>query len=225
MYFYIVATPIGNLSDMSERAKVTLASVHTILCEDTRVTRKLLDAYGIKTRVLSYHQHSGPPKVKQIFELIDQGYNLALVTDAGTPAISDPGGKLVEALVLHYGDRLSIVPIPGSSAVITALSIAGVPVDRFVFLGFPPQKNGRKAYFDRLASFDMTMVFYESTHRILKTLAEINARFPDRPLVVCRELTKLHETIYRGTALQVTERLKSTSIKGEFVIVISPLSS
>ncbi len=218
--FYIVATPIGNLSDVSERAKATLASVHTVLCEDTRVTRKLLDAYEIKTNVLSYHQHSDQPKVKQIFALIDQGHDLALVTDAGTPTISDPGGMLIEALVKHYGDALTIIPIPGPSAVIAALSVAGVPADRFVFLGFPPHKKGRKAYFDKLALYDLTIVFYESTHRILKTLLEISERFPNRPLVVCRELTKLHETIYRGTASQVTEQLKSTSVKGEFVIVL-----
>ncbi len=220
MHFYVVATPIGNLNDISERAKATLASVHTVLCEDTRVTRKLLDAYGIKTNVLSYHQHSGSPKVKQVIELLKVGHDLALVTDAGTPTISDPGGQLVEALAKQFGNELRIVPIPGASAVIAALSVAGVPADRFVFLGFPPHKKGRERYFDDLASFEMTIVFYESTHRILKTLAELHDRFPQRPLVVCRELTKLHETIYRGTASEVTKQLESSSIKGEFVIVL-----
>lgn len=171
-------------------------------------------------RVLSYHQHSGQLQLNKVFALIDQGHDLALVTDAGTPAISDPGAILIEALVKRYGERLAIVPIPGPSAVTAALSIAGRSADRFVFLGFPPHKKGRKAFFDRLGDFDMTVVFYESTHRILKALEEIHTRFPDRKLVVCRELTKLHETIYRGTAIEVTERLKSTSIKGEFVIVL-----
>jgi len=218
--FYVVATPIGNLKDLSERAKTTLASVHTILCEDTRVTKRLLDAYGIKTQTLSYHQHSNLLKINKISALLEQGHDLALVTDAGTPAISDPGGLLVQLLLKQFGNALTIVPIPGSCAVTTALSAAGFSADRFTFLGFPPQKNGRKKYFDELASFPHTVVFYESTHRILKTLAEIDVRLPDRPLVVCRELTKLYETIYRGTATQVTEQLQSSSIKGEFVIIL-----
>lgn len=217
---YVVGTPIGNLSDVSERAKATLASVQTVLCEDTRVTKKLLDAYQIKVPVLSYHQHSDHAKTQKIFDLFDQGYDVALVTDAGTPTISDPGGKLVAELVKHFGKKITIVPIPGASAVVTALSVAGVPADEFVFLGFPPHKKGRKTFFDRLSMFEMTIVFYESTHRIIKTLAEIHERLPDRPLVVCRELTKLYETIYRGTANEVTDQLKSTSIKGEFVIIL-----
>lgn len=217
---FLVATPIGNLSDISERAKATLVSVQTILCEDTRVTKKLLDAYSIKTPVLSYHQHSGQLKTNQIFALLDAGHDLALVTDAGTPAISDPGGLLIQALVKHYGHALSIAPIPGPSAVTAALSVAGVSADRFVFLGFPPHKKGRKTFFDELAQFHMTVVFYESTHRILKALEEIHERYPEKPLVVCRELTKLYETIYRGTAQEVTVALNSSSIKGEFVIVL-----
>lgn len=220
MTLFVVATPIGNLKDLSERAKATLASVHTVLCEDTRVTRKLLDGYEIITNVLSYHQHSGQSKIKHIIELLDQGHDLALVTDAGTPVISDPGGVLIETLVKHYGDALRIVPIPGPSAVTTALSIAGLPADRFVFLGFPPHKKGRKIFFDELVEYKMIVVFYESTHRILKTLEEIYTRIPSRKLVVCRELTKLHETIYRGTASEVTKQLKSASIKGEYVIIL-----
>lgn len=220
---FVVATPIGNLQDMSERAKATLASVHTIFCEDTRVTGKLLSAYGITTKTASYHQHSGQSKVKKIIELIEEGNDLALVTDAGTPAISDPGGKLVEALVQHFGVDLNIVPIPGPSAIIAALSIAGVSGDEFQFLGFPPHKKGRTAFFDRLTAIKCTTLLYESTHRIFKTLDQIQERCPDRALVVCRELTKLHETIYRGTAEEVTTQLKSTSIKGEFVIVLAPL--
>mgnify|MGYP001585335008 CR=1 FL=1 len=220
MTLYVVATPIGNLKDISERAKTTLASVHTVLCEDTRVTRKLLDAYEIKINVLSYHQHSGAPKISQVIGLLEQGHDIALVTDAGTPSISDPGGQLVETLVATFGDRLRVVPIPGPSAVIAALSVSGVSADRFTFLGFPPNKKGRQIFFDRLAEIETTIVFYESTHRILKTLVEIDKRFPNRRLVVCRELTKLHETIYRGTPSEVTKHLESSSIKGEFVIVM-----
>ncbi len=217
---YVIATPIGHLSDMSERAKATLASVDVVLCEDTRVTRKLLDAYMIDVETMSYHQHSASSKVSKVVDMIEAGKNLALVTDAGTPSISDPGGKLIEELVAHFGDALKIVPIPGPSAIITLLSVAGFPCDEFLFLGFPPNKKGRQTYFDRVAAIESTVIFYESTHRILKTLDEIHARCPDRPIVVGRELTKMYETIYRGTASSVTDQLKATSIKGEFVLVL-----
>ena len=220
MTLYIVATPIGNLRDMSERAKATLASVHVVLCEDTRVTGRLLNAHDITTEMMSYHQHSGQMKTKKIIDLLDGGKDLALVTDAGTPAISDPGGKLVQALVANFGEQLSIVPIPGASAVTAALSASGFPSDQFVFMGFPPHKKGRESYFDRVAAQDMTVAFYESTHRIMKTMESLGQRIGDRPIVVARELTKLHETIYRGTAQEVTEQLESTSIKGEFVVIL-----
>ncbi len=219
---YIVATPIGNLEDISERAKTTLASVDIVLCEDTRVTSKLLKAFDIQVKTMSYHQHSGGMKVKKIAELIEAGSDLALVTDAGTPGISDPGGKLVEQLIGRFPE-LEIVPIPGASAAITALSVSGFPSDEFVFLGFPPHKKGRQTFFNRIVDMKSTIVFYESTHRIMKTMSEIEQRMPDRLLMVGRELTKLHETIYRGTASEVTKSLESTSIKGEFVIVIRSL--
>ncbi len=230
---FVVATPIGNLSDLSERAKATLACVHTILCEDTRVTGKLLSHYGIKTPTMSYHQHSGDDKTKKILEMLEQEHDLALVTDAGTPGISDPGGKLIATILKRSEEsghnishlRKIVTPIPGPSALITALSVAGVPADEFVFLGFPPNKKGRQTYFDRLATIESTAIIYESTHRIFKSLEEINKRTPQRHLVVCRELTKLHETIYRGTAAEVTSALTSTSIKGEFVIVLAPIVS
>lgn len=218
---FIVATPIGNLKDISERALSTLSSVDLILCEDTRVTKKLLNAYKIETEVMSYHHHSGQSKTKKIFELIEEGKDLALVTDAGTPGISDPGGRLIEELVDKFGDEIVISPLPGASAAISALSICGFPTDNFAFLGFPPHKKGRQTYFNKLSEMNITAVFFESTHRIFKTLDEIDARMPNRKLMVARELTKLHETIYRGTASEVTEKLKSTSIKGEFTIVIN----
>jgi len=177
----------------------------------------------LKTPMLSYHQHSGQSKSAKIIELLESGHNLALVTDAGTPAISDPGGRLIEELVAHFDQKLSIIPIPGPSAIISALSIAGVPADEFVFLGFPPHKKGRQMFFDRLVQMSSTVGLYESTHRILKTLEEIRIRMPDRQLIVCRELTKMHETTYRGTAQQVTDQLNASSIKGEFVIILAPL--
>ncbi len=223
MTLYIVATPIGNLQDVSERAKATLASVHTILCEDTRVTGKLLSVHEIDTQMMSYHQHSGQMKTKKIIDLLEAGHDLALVTDAGTPAISDPGGKLVEALISHFGDEITIIPIPGASAVVAALSASGFPSDEFLFMGFPPHKKGRETYFDRVASLEMTVVFYESTHRIMKAMSSLAERIGDRPIVVARELTKMYETIYRGTVTEVTAQLESTSIKGEFVVIIRAL--
>jgi 16S rRNA (cytidine1402-2'-O)-methyltransferase len=216
---YIVATPIGNLGDISDRAKETLATVSMILCEDTRVTGKLLSRYGLQTPMMTYHQHSSHTITKRVLDLLEDNKDLALVTDAGTPGINDPGGKLVEAVAGHC----KITPIPGACALIAALCVAGVPADEFVYLGFPPNKKGRASFFDRLCAITSTGIIYESTHRILKTLEEIHMRVPSRHLIVCRELTKLHETIYRGTAAEVTAALNSTSIKGEFVIVLAPL--
>lgn len=223
MPLFIVATPIGNLQDLTERARQTLVSSDMILCEDTRVTQKLLRHLGIEKPLLSYHQHSRSYRIEDIFRLLEDGKQLALVTDAGTPGINDPGGKLVEKIVERFGNTVSIVPIPGPNACVTALSASGFPADEFLFLGFPPHKKGRTAFFDRVAVTPSTVVFYESTHRIQKTLAELQKKINDRKIVVCRELTKLHETIYRGTVKEVTEQLKSTSIKGEFVIVIRAL--
>ena len=220
---FVVATPIGNLSDLSERAKDTLVSVDVVLCEDTRVTKKLLTHFNIAVPTLSYHQHSAQTKTTKIFDLFEEGKSLALVTDAGTPGISDPGGKLIQDLVEHFGEGLKIVPIPGVSAIATILSVAGFPADEFLFLGFPPHKKGRQTYFDRVAATDSTVIFYESTHRILKTLDELAKRSPEREIVVGRELTKMYETIYRGTALNVMKQLATTSIKGEFVVVLRSL--
>jgi len=222
---YIIATPIGNLSDISTRALSTLAEVDFVLCEDTRVTKKLLNSYEIDTPTISYHQHSKPKKVKEIIGLLEEGKTLALVTDAGTPGISDPGGKLVEEVVVHFGDELKIVPIPGPSAVMTALSASGFPADRFVFLGFPPHKKGRNKFFDMMALQGHTTIIFESTHRIIKTLNEIDKRLPNKKIIVGRELTKIYETIYRGTTSKVINQIEDSSKKGEFVIVISNLEA
>ncbi len=215
---YVVATPIGNLSDVTARSKEILSTVDAILCEDTRVTSKLLASLAIKKTLIAYHQHSDDVRVDEILARLAKGQSLALVTDAGTPGISDPGGKLVHSIVIGLPD-VAIIPIPGPCAAIAALSVSGFPTDRFVFLGFPPHKKGRMTYFKELAEREETVVFYESTHRIEKTLAELEARIGDRQVVVCRELTKLHETTYRGTVAEVTAALKATSIRGEFVIV------
>ncbi len=213
---YIVGTPIGNLSDISERAIETLKAVDLIACEDTRVTKKLLSNYSIDTPTISYHQHSDDKKLADLIKKLQSGSSIALVTDAGTPGLSDPGGKLVEAAVQS---EIEIVPIPGVSALTTALSISGFPTDKFTFMGFPPNKKGRKTYFDLINKTDQTVALYESKHRIVKTLEQLPQ---DRITMVGRELTKMHEQIYRGTASEITEQLNQTSTKGEFVIVLAP---
>ena len=241
---YIVATPIGNLQDITFRAIETLKNVDFILCEDTRVTKNLLNHYEINRPLISYHQHTDERKVKEIIGMLEEGKNLALVTDAGTPGISDPGGMLIKAIVasplfkegIEGRSRVTeesrphptlplkregdIVPIPGASAVVSALSIAGFPTDKFVFVGFPPHKNKRQKYFKEVAAAEYTIVFYESGHRIIKCLQELKENLDaKRNIVVCRELTKKFETIYRGTVNQVIEKM--TDERGEFVIVIN----
>ncbi|MCG2687146.1 16S rRNA (cytidine(1402)-2'-O)-methyltransferase [Candidatus Parcubacteria bacterium] len=236
---YIVATPIGNLADITLRALEVLKSVDYILCEDTRVTRKLLDRYEIKNKKLeSYHQHSNDKKIKQLIELIKK-YDVAFVTDAGTPGISDPGNKLISELVntvpSNSGSEIKIVPIPGASAITTALSISGLPTDNFLFLGFAPHKKHRQKFLQQVLDEKRTVVFYESKYRIIKTLTSLNTlihtdvntdshRCAGKSFVVCRELTKKFETIYRGNINEVLEQIKNDVVKGEYV-VISGMSS
>ncbi len=215
---YIVSTPIGNLKDISQRAIETLKQVDLILCEDTRTTKKLLNRYQISRPTVSYHQHSKLKKLEYISEELKKGKNLALVSDAGTPGINDPGGKLIEYL-LGKSPQLKIIPIPGPSAVITALSISGFPSDKFIFLGFPPIKKKRKKFFQEVVHSKETVVIYESPHRIIKTLKEL----PEREIVLCRELTKKFEITYRGRAKEIINQLTPPAngrIKGEFVVVI-----
>lgn len=219
---YIVGTPIGNLQDITQRAKDTLASVDAILCEDTRVTQKMLGVFGISKPLIAYHQHSDDLRIKDVAQMLQDGKSLALVTDAGTPGISDPGGKLVEVLVKQFGDDLCVTPIPGASALMCALSISGFPADEFCFMGFPPHKKGRQSFFKKVDALDCTVAYFESTHRIEKSLEELAAVVGNRSIVLCRELTKLHETIYRGSAHDVLTALRTTSMKGEFVVVVSP---
>lgn len=217
---YIVSTPIGNLKDISLRAIETLSGVDLILCEDTRTTKKLLDHYEIKTLTLSYHQHSELKKVEYIIQLLNEGKNLALVSDAGTPGISDPGNKLIAKLIEAKSRPIKIVPIPGASAVAAAASIAGFSMGKFVFLGFPPVKKKRKKFFEEVVSSRYPVIFYESPHRIIKSLTELRMLNNKLPVVVCRELTKKFETIYRGTVNEVLEELKKEEIRGEFVITV-----
>ncbi len=216
---YIVATPIGNLGDITLRALETFKSVDIILCEDTRVTKNLLDHFSIQKPLSSYHQHTDTKKIKEIISWLEEGKNIALVTDAGTPGISDPGGILISQIV-NFSSSIEIVPIPGASAAISALSISGFPTDKFIFMGFPPHKNKRQKYFKEVATSEYTVVFYESGHRIKKCLGELKEYLdPNRKLMVCRELTKKFETIYRGTIEEVSEKMNDE--RGEFVIVIN----
>lgn len=219
---YIVATPIGNLSDITARALDVLRSVDLVLCEDTRVTRGLLTHYNISTPTRSYHEHTSAQATRQIINELRSGKNMALVTDAGTPGISDPGSRLVvEATRVELvNSNISVVPVPGPSAVISALSVSGFVADKFLFLGFPPHKKGRQKFWSEVARASYTVVFYESSHRIKKSLGElVLALGVGRDVCVCRELTKKFESIYRVKS----EDLPNLEIitKGEFVIVVS----
>jgi len=222
---YIVGTPIGNLKDISIRSLEVLKGVDLILCEDTRVTQKLLNHFEIKTKTLSYHQHSKIKKTEYILNLLEQDKNLALVSDAGTPGISDPGNELIEEVVKLLGDQVKIIPIPGPSALITSASISGFQMNKFSFLGFPPQKRKRKKFFQEVLNSKYPVILYESPYRILKTLDEISAIKNKLSIVVCRELTKKFETIYRGTIEQVIKEIEKDKVgdrvKGEFVIIIN----
>lgn len=216
---FIVATPIGNLGDITARALETLRAVDLVLCEDTRVTKNLLNYFKIATPTMSYHHHSGQAKISEIKKLLGEGKNLALVTDAGTPGISDPGNYLISQIT-NNSQQITIIPVPGSSALIAALSISGFPTDKFLFLGFPPHKKGRQTFFKNVAETNYTVVFFESSHRIKKCLAELGAVLDaNRKMCVCRELTKKFESIYRGTISEILEM--NVSEKGEFVVVIS----
>ncbi|MBW6440479.1 16S rRNA (cytidine(1402)-2'-O)-methyltransferase [Patescibacteria group bacterium] len=216
---YIIATPIGNLEDITLRALRVLKEVDLVLCEDTRHTKRLLDKYEIKVETMSYHQHSKIGKIDKIVQLIQSGKNLALVSDAGTPAISDPGNMLVKYLVENKIE-VHIVPIPGPSAVISALCVSGFPTDNFVFLGFVPHKKGRQTFFKKIAEQKQTVVFYESPHRILKALDSMQEFLPEKEIVVCRELTKVYESIYRGKAEDIKKILTTDNqAKGEFVVI------
>ena len=223
MKLYIVATPIGNLEDITLRALRVLKEVDLILCEDTRETRKLLDKYGIKTPTLSYHARSKLSKLEKIFELLAEGKNLALVSDAGTPGISDPGTVLVSKVTARLNLAVKIIPIPGATALIAALSASGLPTHEFTFLGFLPHKKGRETLFKEIASAKRTMVFYESPHRILKTLESLIKFCPDKKVCLARELTKIYEEFKTGSPAELLEYLKQNPEKqrGEFVVIVS----
>lgn len=217
---YVVATPIGNLADITFRAVQTLRTVSMIAAEDTRHTRILLGKYEIKTAMISFHQYSD---TRKILDLLEKGTDVALVSDAGTPGISDPGTRLV-ADCRQAGHP--VVPVPGVSALVTALSASGLPTDRFTFFGFPPQKKGRQTFFKQLADIEHTVIFYESSHRIQKCAQSLSEMIPDRQIVFARELTKIHEEFLRGTPAQILEIFNATpeKMKGEFVVLVAGTS-
>lgn len=216
---YIVATPIGNLEDITQRALRILREASIIACEDTRRTRKLLDHYGIATPTVSYHEHNEAARSEELVRRLEQGASVALVSDAGMPGISDPGFRVIK-LAIDRG--IDAVPIPGASALTAALVGSGLPIEAFEFRGFLPSKSGqRQTVFESLRSASHTIVFYEAPHRIYETLQDIVAILgADRPLVLARELTKVHEEFIRGTAGQVRDNLHGRDIKGEIVLLI-----
>ena len=215
---YVVATPIGNLEDMTLRALRVLKEVDLVACEDTRRTRTLLTHFGIHVPVTSYFEHNKLTKGEALLRTLRDGKSVALVTDAGTPGISDPGFLLVKA-AREAG--VTVVPIPGPSAVVAALSAAGVPADSFVFDGFLPVKPGRRLHrLEALKAMEMTVVCYESPHRILASLEAIGQVFGAAQVVAARELTKQFEEIVRGTAAELRERFAAGSVRGEFTLII-----
>jgi 16S rRNA (cytidine1402-2'-O)-methyltransferase len=215
---YVVATPIGNLEDMTLRALRILASVDAIAAEDTRHTRQLLTHHGISKPLISYHDHNKVRQAPRLLEMLQAGQSVALVTDAGTPGISDPAYYLIQLLL---PEDIRIVPIPGPTAVIAALSVAGLPTDRFVFEGFLPVKSGRRQRrLESLRDEPRTIVVYESPHRLVRLLQEIATHFgADRRVVIARELTKRFEEILRGTASSLHADLQHRSIKGECTVL------
>lgn len=216
----VVATPIGNLEDITARAVRVLREADAIACEDTRVTSKLLAHLGIAKSLLSIHEHTNPKAVAGIVERINKGDRIAYVCDAGTPGMNDPGGKVVAA-VAEAGLKIEV--IPGPSALTAAISVCGFPMDEFTYIGFIPHKKGRETLFKEMSARETPTVFLESTHRIMKTLEALSKHLdPSRMIFIGRELTKMHETLYRGMITEVIQRLEATSTKGEFIVVIGP---
>ncbi|MBZ5611589.1 MAG: 16S rRNA (cytidine(1402)-2'-O)-methyltransferase [Acidobacteriia bacterium] len=216
---YIVATPIGNLEDITFRAVRVLGEVDRIACEDTRQTRKLLERYGIATPLVSYHEHNERSRAEELLRELLAGKNVALVADAGTPLISDPGYRLVKSA---REQGIAVSPIPGPAAVVAGLSASGLPTDAFVFLGFlPPKKGQRRKMLEAWKGIEATLVFYEAPHRIAETLQDIEETLGPRPVVLARELTKIHEEFLRGTPAEIREALaKHAALKGEITLMV-----
>jgi 16S rRNA (cytidine1402-2'-O)-methyltransferase len=219
---YLVATPIGNLDDITYRAVKILSGVDLIAAEDTRKTKFLLDHYNIQKELVSYFAFNEAKRTPELIEKLKQGVSIAIVSDAGTPGISDPAYRLVRASI---DEGINIIPIPGASAFISALIASGLPTESFVFEGFLPHKKGRKTKLEELSKDTRTIILYESPHRILKLLNELLISLGERKIVVARELTKKFEEIFRGSTSEAINHFSSKSIKGEFVLVISGRSA
>lgn len=217
---YIVATPIGNLGDMTFRAIDILKTVDLIACEDTRVTSKLLHHYAIDTKTISYHQHTNDDKAQRIILDIMEGKNVAVVTDAGTPGISDPGNKLVAQAIEK---NIRIEPIPGTSALGAMVSVAGIDLQKFIFLAYPPHKKGRQTFFQRVLTSDVPVIYYDSVHRVIKNLQLLQELSNEEvQVIVGRELTKMHEEIVRGSVMEILSYYEEHSdrMRGEFVVIV-----
>ncbi len=215
---FIVSTPIGNLKDITARAVEILHAVGCIAAEDTRHTKKLLNSLGIENRLLSFHAHSDPQRAREILQLLEGGTDVALVTDAGTPIVSDPGFALTEQAAQR---GIEIVSIPGPSAVIAALTVAALPADKFIFEGFLPRDRTRADVLKKVVAHAYTTILYESPHHLQRTLQELAAVCPARPMALCKELTKIYEHVYRGTVAEIAQDLADVEIKGEYVIVLA----
>ncbi len=216
---YIVATPIGNLADITLRAIETLKKVDLIACEDTRHTKKILFHYKIEKPLISFHQHSKTVKLDKIILKLKEGENVALVTDAGTPGISDPGNQLVAEAI---NDGIVVIPIPGVSALATLVSVSGIDMQRFVFLGFPPHKKGRETFFRKISETKLPVIYYESPYRLVKNLEMLRNFAPEKKIILGRELTKMFEEIVRGNINEALEYFQKNKdkIKGEITIIV-----
>lgn len=216
---FIVATPIGNLEDITLRALRILKEVDMIACEDTRVTKKLLNHYNIATPCISCHQHSDSAKLQSLVDMLNEGKNIALVTDAGTPGISDPGNILVQRAIEN---EIQVVPIPGASALGALISVAGIDMQKFVFLGFPPHKKGRETFFKKVVVQEMPVIYYDSPHRVIKNLELLKSVSPEKKIIIGRELTKMFEQIVRGNIEDVEKYFSENhdKVKGEFALIV-----
>jgi 16S rRNA (cytidine1402-2'-O)-methyltransferase len=214
---YIVSTPIGNLDDITRRAVLILGAVDLVAAEDTRKTRILLDHLGIRTRVVSHHSYNESRRIPQLIEQLKGGLSVAVVTDAGTPGISDPAFGVVRRAV---EEGIKVFPVPGASALLAALVVSGLPTDRFVFEGFLPLKKGRRRVLERLRGEERTIVLYESPHRIIRTLNDVHQVLGDRHAVIARELTKKFEEVVRGTLSEALQAIQQKTPRGEYVVLV-----
>lgn len=220
-HLYVVATPIGNMADLTERARAILGAVDCVACEDTRTTGAMLTRLGLHRELIPYHDHNETSAAERIAQLLQAGRSVAVVSDAGTPAISDPGFRIVRECRRR---ALPVVPVPGPCAIVTALCAAGLPTNGFLFAGFlPPKTAARRTFLEKYRDFDYTIALYESTHRIQAFAEEmVEVLGPGRVVCIAREITKLHETFLVGGAADVAARLAKGSVKGEFVVLIAP---